>query len=111
MDKFTGVNVIKAANVYFDGKVTSRALEFADGSVKTLGIMLPGEYDFGTEKAERMEITDGLLQVRLPGSDDWREIKGGDSFDIPALSRFQLKVEQVTDYVCSYFDESGPSPD
>jgi uncharacterized protein YaiE (UPF0345 family) len=49
MSKFENVTVIKEANVYFDGRVTSRVLEFADGSKKTLGIMLPGEYEFGTE--------------------------------------------------------------
>jgi len=44
MTTFTNVTVTKAANVYFDGKVTSRKVEFADGTFKTLGIMMPGEY-------------------------------------------------------------------
>jgi hypothetical protein len=59
MSKFESVSVVKAANVYFDGNVTSRSVEFADGSLKTLGIMLPGEYKFNTGKPELMEIQSG----------------------------------------------------
>ncbi|KJS06174.1 MAG: hypothetical protein VR73_10420 [Gammaproteobacteria bacterium BRH_c0] len=102
MEKFTGVNVIKAANIYFDGKVTSRAVEFSDGSVKTLGIMLPGEYEFGTSQAELMEITAGFLLVKLPGSDQWEEVRAGQSFNVPANASFQISVQQITDYICSY---------
>ncbi len=102
MDTFTDVIVNKAANIYFDGKVTSRTLTFADGTTKTLGIMLPGEYEFGTGQAERMEITSGFLLVKLPGSDEWEEIRGGQSFEVPANVKFQVAVQHITDYVCSY---------
>ena len=61
--EFSGVTVVKAANVYFDGKVTSRSVKFDDGTVKTLGIMLPGDYDFGTEAAESMEIICNRLEL------------------------------------------------
>lgn len=61
MSEFTNVTVTREANVYFDGKVTSRKVTFADGSYKTLGIMMPGDYTFGTEKAELMEIMTGEL--------------------------------------------------
>ena len=64
MSKFESVSVVKAANVYFDGNVTSRSVEFADGSLKTLGIMLPGEYKFNTGKPELMEIQSGDYQMR-----------------------------------------------
>ncbi len=102
MDRFDNVSVRKAANVYFDGKVTSREISFADGSVKTLGIMLPGDYEFGTSQAELMEITSGLLRVKLPGADAWQEVRGGESFEVPANARFQLSVGEITDYICSY---------
>lgn len=104
MSEFTNVTVKKAANIYFDGKVTSRVVTFEDGSVKTLGIMLPGDYEFGTEKAETMEIMAGAMTVQLPGSDEWVAIKGGESFDVPANSKFKLKVTEVADYCCSYLD-------
>lgn len=102
MEQFQNVTVIKKANVYFEGKVTSRAVLFADGSKKTLGIMLPGEYEFGTEAAENMEMLGGEMDVLLPGQDQWRTFKEGESFDVPANSRFKLKVPVVVDYCCSY---------
>ena len=102
MSEFTNVTVVKAANIYFDGKVTSRIVKFADGTKKTLGIMLPGEYEFGTEAAETMEILQGELEVLLPCETAWRKIAGGETFNVPAHSRFQLKVKAVTDYCCSY---------
>lgn len=104
MSEFTGVTITKKANVYFDGNVTSRVVTFPDGSVKTLGIMLPGEYEFGTDKAEVMEIMAGELDVQLPGSDEWVTVTGGQSFDVPGSSTFRLKVTAVTDYCCSYID-------
>jgi purine/pyrimidine-nucleoside phosphorylase len=102
MDQFENITVLKKANVYHDGKVTSRTVMFADGSRKTLGIMLPGEYDFGTEAAEDMEIMSGELDVQLPGKTEWQKIKGPETFHVPAHSRFGLKVKTVTDYCCSY---------
>lgn len=102
MEKFINVAVVKKANVYFEGKVTSRTVLFADGSKKTLGIMLPGDYEFGTDTAELMEILAGEMDVLLPGQNEWRTYKGGDSFSVPANSRFSLKVKTVADYCCSY---------
>lgn len=107
MDQFKYVSVIKRANVYFDGKVTSRTVLFEDGEKKTLGIMMPGEYEFGTDKKERMEILAGTLDVRLPGSDEWMSVTAGQSFDVPANSRFSLLVRELTDYCCSYLSESS----
>ncbi len=103
MSVFDNVTVEKAANIYFDGKVTSRSVHFADGSRKTLGIMLPGEYEFGTAQKELMAITAGGLKVRLPDA-DWRTVRGGERFEVPANAKFQLEVTDVTDYCCSYLD-------
>jgi purine/pyrimidine-nucleoside phosphorylase len=102
MKSFDNVNVEKKANIYFEGKVTSRTVIFPDASRKTLGIMLPGEYEFGTDTAEIMEIQSGNLKVLLPGVKDWQEINGGQSFDVPAKSKFKLEVRTVVDYCCSY---------
>jgi len=103
MSQFENVTVLKAASVYFDGKVTSRKVIFADGSYKTLGIMLPGEYEFNTEAKENMEILSGEIDILISGDSDWKSITGGQSFDVPGNSSFKLKVTQVTDYCCSYF--------
>jgi len=102
MSEFTNVAVVKAANIYFDGKVTSRTVRFADGSRKTLGIMLPGDYSFNTDAAEIMEILAGSMDIRLAGSNEWHTYGAGTQFEVPANSAFDLKVTEVADYCCSY---------
>jgi purine/pyrimidine-nucleoside phosphorylase len=102
MSEFKNVTVIKKANVYFDGKVTSRTVVLADGSKKTLGVMLPGEYEFNTGDKEIMEILEGELDVMLPGAGEWKTVKGGESFDVPAQSKFGLRIKTLTDYCCSF---------
>ena len=101
MSEFKNVTVVKEANVYFDGQVTSRTIVFADGSRKTLGIMMPGEYSFNTGAAELMEILAGELTVLLPGSGEWVAVKGGEAFEVPGNASFNLKVTALTDYCCS----------
>jgi len=102
MSEFNNVTVVKEANVYFNGGVTSRTIVFPDGSKKTLGIMMPGEYSFNTGVAELMEILAGQLTVLLPGSSEWVAVKGGEAFEVPANASFQLKVTVLTDYCCSF---------
>lgn len=102
MTQFDNVSVVQAGNTYFDGKVNSRTVLFADGTKKTLGFMQPGEYQFGTAQRELMEIITGDLLVRLPGEDSWAKISGGGQFEVPADSQFSVRVETVTDYCCSY---------
>ena len=105
MDKLENVSVIKKANVYFDGKVTSRTVMFADGTRKTLGIILPGEYEFGTADKEQMEVLAGKLDVQYPGSNDWITFEAGQTFEIPANSSFKVAAKEVADYCCSYIKE------
>ena len=103
MSEFTNVTVTREANIYFDGKVTSRSVHFSDGTKKTLGIMLPGDYEFNTEARELMEILAGELEICVAGEEQWTRVSGGDSFEVPANSSFKLKIETITDYCCSYF--------
>ncbi len=102
MSQFDNVSVIREANFYFDGKVSSRTVLFPDGTKKTLGVMLPGEYEFGTSSNEIMEILSGDLEVTLPGADKPVTIQDGGSFEVPAGSSFTVKVLKITDYCCSY---------
>ena len=102
MSNFENVTVVKEANVYFDGGVISRSVLFSDGSKKTLGTMVPGEYEFGTAEKEIMEIMSGDLEVLLPETAEWQSIKGGDVFEVPASSKFKVKINSLTDYCCSY---------
>jgi len=102
MSSFENVTVKKEANIYFDGKVTSRTVFFPDGSRKTLGVMLPGDYRFGTDSHEIMEILSGELVVVLPGSREAVTVKSGGTFEVPADSLFTVSVKEITDYCCSY---------
>jgi uncharacterized protein YaiE (UPF0345 family) len=101
MAKFENVTVVKEANIYYDGKVTSRTVEFGDGEIKSLGIMLPGEYTFNTADKEIMEMMSGELDIRLPG-EEWKTLSTPQTFEVPANSSFDLKIKTVTDYCCSY---------
>jgi uncharacterized protein YaiE (UPF0345 family) len=101
MSKLQNVSVVKKANIYYDGKVTSRTVELADGSIQSLGIMLPGEYTFGTNEAEIMEIMSGELDIKLP-NEEWKTLSTPETFNVGANSSFDLKIKTVTDYCCSY---------
>ncbi len=102
MSEFNNVTVTKAASVYFDGKVTSRKITFADGSVKTLGIMMVGEYEFATVEKELMEILAGDVEILLTGKNDWQTISTGQSFEVAANASFKIRAKTLTDYCCSY---------
>lgn len=105
MAQFDNITIIKKANVYFEGKVTSRTIIFENGEKKTLGIMLPGEYTFSTADKEIMEVLGGSMEVRLPDTDEFVTYKEGESFTVPSQSRFDLVIKEVSDYCCSYIKE------
>lgn len=101
--RFAQVTADAKANIYFGGKVVSHSIVLADGSRKTLGLIFPGSYHFGTELAEIMEITDGACRVRLDGSAENRDVSAGGRFEVPARSGFTIEVtEGVCQYVCSF---------
>ena len=105
MSQFTNVTVQKAANIYFEGKVTSRTVIFPDGTKKTLGIMLPGEYEFNTGVKEIMDVLAGKVDILLPDDTEWLQFDGDGSFTVPADSSFKLNVYTPFDYCCSYVEE------
>lgn len=101
--RFEHVAAEAKANVYFGGKVVSHTLLLADGSKKTLGLIYPGSYHFGTELAEIMEITDGACRVRLDGAKEARAVSAGGRFEVPAKSGFTIEVaDGICQYVCSF---------
>lgn len=104
MELLKNIAIEKKANIYFDGKVTSRNIFFEDGAKKTLGIMMPGNYEFGTEKKEIMEIVSGKLKILLADETEWQNIESGMSFEVPANSKFKIEILSLTDYCCSYID-------
>ena len=105
MDKYKDVNVDKIANIYYEGNVISRNIFLKDGSRKTLGVMLPGNYEFSTETRELMEIISGKLNLKLQNHDDWQLIKDGMDFNVPKKSSFKVNVLELVNYTCSYFDD------
>ena len=76
-----------------------------DGSRKTLGVMLPGNYEFNTETRELMEIISGKLNLKLQNDEDWKSIKDGMNFNIPKNSSFKVEVLELVNYICSYFND------
>jgi uncharacterized protein YaiE (UPF0345 family) len=101
--QFENVTALAKANVYFDGKVVSHTVLFPDGSKKTLGLIYAGEFHFGTDAAERMDVTAGSCRVRLDGTSEWRDYGAGTSFRVPAKSGFDITVSAgIAEYVCSF---------
>jgi purine/pyrimidine-nucleoside phosphorylase len=88
-------------NEYFDGRVKSIAFATADGPA-TVGVMAPGEYEFGTSTPETMTVVSGALTVRLPGTDAWRDFGKGESFTVGPNLKFQLRVSEDSAYLCLY---------
>lgn len=101
--QFTGVTVHTKANVYFDGGVVSHTLAMPDGTRKTLGLIRPGSYHFGTQAAERMEIVAGTCTVKLDGAATSGTYTAGATFEIPANSGFDIRVESgLCEYICTF---------
>ncbi len=102
MESFKNVELVKKANIYFDGKVTSRTFIESSGERKAVGIMMIGEYTFGTNEAERVEIIAGEGEVKLKDTNGLKIYGANTSFSVPANSSFDIKVKTITDYCCSY---------
>ena len=88
-------------NEYFDGKVKSLAVENADGT-STIGVIAPGEYEFGTGSIEIMNIVTGELEALLPGEKEWKTYKKGTSFKVEKGVKFKVKAKQPMAYLCQY---------
>jgi purine/pyrimidine-nucleoside phosphorylase len=106
MSQFDHVSVVKQANVYFDGKCVSHTVQFADGSKKTLGVILPSALTFNTGVPEVMEGVGGSCRVRLKGADgqpgDWKNYGLGESFNVPGNSSFEITCDEAYHYVCHF---------
>ncbi|AKZ64396.1 MULTISPECIES: pyrimidine/purine nucleoside phosphorylase [Herbaspirillum] len=100
--QFDNVTVLKKGNVYFDGKCVSHTVIFADGTKKTLGVILPSSLTFNTGAPEIMEINGGSCNVRLKGEDAWKTYAAGTSFNVPGDSSFEIEVTETVDYVCHF---------
>ncbi len=98
---FGNVSIAKQANILYNGNITSRSITFEDGSKKTLGVILPGEYELNTVNKAIIEISSGSLEVMLP-AEDWVEYIAPASVEIAQNSKYKLKVTSLVDYCCSF---------
>lgn len=94
------VTITKQANVYYGGDVTSRNIETADGTHKTLGIMRPGDYTFETDEQENIEVLSGVMRVEI--ETEQSEYTAGDVFTVPPDTEFEVAVDSLIDYCCTY---------
>ncbi|SNY84453.1 hypothetical protein SAMN04244553_3633 [Nocardia amikacinitolerans] len=102
MSQFENVSVTKKANVYFDGKCVSHSIELADGTAKSVGVILPSTLTFNTGAPEIMELIEGECKVTLAGATEAVTYKGGESFEVPGDSSFQIEVLETVHYVCHF---------
>lgn len=100
--QFDGVSVLTKANVYFDGKCVSHTILLADGTRKSVGVILPSTLHFGTAAPEIMELVGGRCRVRLDGSTEWKDYEGGQSFSVPGDSGFDIEALDAVHYVCHF---------
>ena len=90
-----------SVNEYFDGKVKSIAFQ-GETLPATVGVISPGEYEFGTSQKEVMTVVNGALTVQLPGSERWVRYDAGKAFEVAANTSFKVKTELDTAYFCTY---------
>jgi len=100
--QFDNVSVVKKANLYFDGKCVSHTVLFPDGTKKTIGVIFPSTLKFNTGAAEIMELNAGKCRIKLAGATDWQTYEGGQKFDVPANSSFDIETVETLDYVCHF---------
>ena len=102
MSQFDSVSVVKKANVYFDGKCVSHTVVLADGTKKTVGVILPSSLTFNTGAPEIMECVGGSCRVKLAGESEWKTYGGGQSFNVPGNSSFEIACDEPYHYVCHF---------
>lgn len=100
--QFDNVNVVKQANIYFDGKCVSHTVLFPNGSKKTIGVIFPSLLKFNTGAPEMMELNAGSCRIRLQGSENWITYIAGQQFDVPGNSSFDIETIETLDYVCHF---------
>jgi uncharacterized protein YaiE (UPF0345 family) len=100
--EYTNATIKHKANIYHEGKVTSRSIITAGGEMKTLGVMLPGTYRFSTGAPEVVDVTQGRCKVKLADSQDWNEYQAGETFSVPGDSHFEIEVDELLDYICHF---------
>lgn len=101
--QLSNVTVTAKANVYFDGKCVSHNLTLADGSKKSVGVILPSTLTFSTGAPETMEGVGGSCEYLLAGSSEWKSSGAGEKFSVPGNASFQIRVSgEPYSYICHF---------
>ncbi|ANZ44393.1 pyrimidine/purine nucleoside phosphorylase [Cloacibacillus porcorum] len=96
------VDVKVKVNIYCDGKVQSRTLRYPDGKTQTLGVYLPGEFEFHSDGPEKVVMTAGAVEVLFPGDKGWRLVETGGCYDVPANTVFKVRCSEISEYICDF---------
>lgn len=96
------ISIKTKANVFFDGKCISHAITLADGTKKSVGVILGASLTFKTDAPEVMECVAGECSYKLAGSEQWQQSAPGESFQIPGNSSFDIKVDKEYHYICHF---------
>ncbi len=99
---FDNVSVSTQANVYFDGKCVSHGITLADGTKKSVGVVLPATLTFNTGAPEIMECVAGSCEYKLAGSNSWVTSSAGERFSVPGNSKFEIRVAAAYHYICHF---------
>lgn len=103
--KIDHVSVTTQANVYFDGKCVSHGITLADGTKKSVGVILPSTLTFNTGAPEIMECVGGACEYKLAGSDAWVTSGEGEQFSVPGNATFDIRVAEghaAYHYICHF---------
>ncbi len=101
--QIANVSVQTQANVYFDGRCVSHSITLADGTKKSVGVILPASLVFNTGAPEIMETVAGACSVKLPGASDWQTFGPGERFHVPGNASFEIRVEgEPYHYICHF---------
>ena len=101
-EKIDSVSVTTKANVYYNGKCVSHGISYADGTKKSVGVILPATLTFNTGAPEIMEGVGGSCEYKLAGSDTWVGCGAGEKFSVPGNSSFQIRVTDAYHYICHF---------
>ena len=99
--QFDQVSVGKKANVYFDGKCVSHTVSLADGTRKSVGVILPSTLRFDLTTKEEMEVVDGTAYVSINGEAE-KSFSAGQSWTVEAGAYFVIRADQPVHYVCHF---------
>ncbi len=101
-DTLSNLSVTTKANVYFDGKCVSHNITLADGTKKSVGVVLPATLTFNTGAPEIMECVAGSCEYKLAGTDAWVKSSAGEKFSVAGNSKFDIRVADAYHYICHF---------